>query len=304
MIVSPAPSASTLYTKLVLVAAFWGGMYIAGRIVAQQLPHFTTAALRFIVASIILVALAYSREGGLPKLDRRRFGAMLTLAFTGVFLFNVCFFASLERIPAGRGSLIMSLNPIVTAIGAWFVFRERLRGVRALGVALALFGTAIVIARGDLTTIAAGALSAGDWLMFGSVLCWASYTLIGRVVLKGMSPLGATTWAALLGTAMLAIGALFEQPWSALAALPASGWWAIAYLGSLGTVFAFLWYYQGVQRLGVSRAATFINLVPVFGVVFAAVILGEPILASMVAGGAIAITGVALTNRRPAASRA
>jgi drug/metabolite transporter (DMT)-like permease len=282
-----------------MVAAFWGGMYVAGRIVAQLLPHFTTATLRFVVASVILVGLSFAYEGGLPKLDRHRFAAMLALGFTGVFFFNACYFASLERIGAGRGALIMTLNPVLTAVGAWLMFHEQLSITRVLGIALALFGTAIVISHGDLAALAAGSIGVGDVLMLGAALGWVSYTLIGRRVLRGMSPLGATTWAALFGTAMLAAFAAFEQPWAALAALPARAWWSVAYLGSLGTVFAFLWYYQGVQRIGPARAAIFINLVPVFGVAFAALVLDEPILGSMVVGGAIVIAGVALTNRTP-----
>jgi drug/metabolite transporter (DMT)-like permease len=280
-------------------------MYVAGRVVAQLLPHFTTATFRFAIASAILVPLAYARDGGLPRLDRRRFGAMLALALTGVFFFNACFFAALERIPAGRGALIMALIPVMTAIGASLVFGEGMTKLRVLGIVIALAGTAIVITRGDLTTLGNTAVGIGDLLMFGSALGWVSYTLIGRRVLRGMSPLGATTWSALLGTVLLAVAAVFEQPWSAIAALPAHGWWSIAYLGSLGTVFAFLWYYQGVQRLGASRAAIFINLVPVFTIAFAALLLGEPILGSMVVGGLVVIGGVVLTNRpaRPATPR-
>jgi drug/metabolite transporter (DMT)-like permease len=291
-----------LYVKLVLVAALWGGMYSAGRIVAQLLPHFTTATLRFAVASTILLALAFAREGGLPRLDRRRLATMLVLGFTGVFLFNAFFFAALERIEAGRGALIMALTPATTAVGARLAFGERLGSAHWLGIAVALGGAGVVITRGEPAGIFAGAVSVGDLMMFGAALCWVAYTLLGRSVLRGMSPLGATTWAALFGTAMLAACAAFEQPWAAITALSAKGWWAVAYLGSFGTVFTFLWYYQGVQRLGPSRAAIFTNFVPVFGVAIAAALLGEPILASMIVGGVLVIAGVALTNRPRAAA--
>jgi len=288
---------SGLYVKLVLVAAIWGAMYIAGRTVAQLLPHFTSATLRFIVASTILIALSYAREGGLTPLDHKRFAAALALGFTGVFAFNAFFFAALERIPAGRGALIMALNPVVTALGARLAFNERVAAARWLGITVALAGTAVVLTRGELPTASTGAFGTGDLLMFGSVLAWVSYTLVGRSVLKAMSPLGATTWAALFGTGMLGACAVFEQPWSAIAALPAKGWWSILFLGSFGTVVAFLWYYQGVQRLGPSRAAVFVNFVPVFGVAFAALVLDEPVLGSTIVGGVLVIAGVALTNR-------
>ena len=299
-----APAAgAVLYAKLVLVAAIWGGQYSAGRLVAEALPWFTSSALRFGVATAILIVLVYAREGGLPRLDGSRFAAMLALAFTGVFVFNVCFFAGLQRVSAGRGALIMALNPVVTALGARLVFGERMSRVRASGIALAAAGVIVVITRGDFGAIAHGAFGPGELLLFGSVLGWATYTLMGRAVLKGMSPLGATAWASLLGMIMLAACAVFEQPWKALAALPLSGWGAVAYLGAFGTVIAFLWFYQGVKGIGPARAAVFLSFVPVFGVAFAALTLGEPILVSMVIGGAMVVGGVLLTNRpetRPA----
>jgi drug/metabolite transporter (DMT)-like permease len=233
----------------------------------------------------------------LPGLDRRGLAAVLALGLTGVFAFNAFFFGSLERIGAGRGALIMAVNPLGIAIGAWLLSGDRMTPVRWLGIALGLAGAAVVVSRGELATLLAGAIGPGELMMMGSALCWVAYTLIGRSVLAGMTPLGATTWAALLGTAMLAAGAAFERPWAAVAAMPAAGWWAIAYLGAFGTAVAFLWFYEGVQRIGPARAGVFINLVPVFGVAIGALVLGESVPASLVGGGLLVVAGVALANQ-------
>jgi len=286
-----------LYAKLVLMTALWGGQFIAGRTLAPLLPDFTAGMMRFLAATIVLVALVQVREGGFPRLDRRQLAAMIVLGFFGVFLWNFCFFAGMERVPASRGALIMALNPIAISVGMWLVYGERMTGGRRVGIAVALCGATIVIARGDLPSLFAGALGAGEAFLFGAVLCWAVYTLIGRRILGRVSALATTTYAALFGTAMLVAGAVIERPWADLAALPAQGWAAIAYLGVLGTAVAFLWFYEGVQRIGASRTAVFLNLVPVFGVALGAVLLGEQVDASMILGGLLVIAGVALTNR-------
>jgi len=294
---SPAASRLGLYAKLVLVAVFWGGMYTAGRILARLVPHFTAATLRFAVAAVILIALVRAREGGLPRLDRREAALVLALALTGVFFFNLLFFGSLERIGAGRGALIMALNPLGIAVGAWLLFHARMTPVRWAGIALAILGAAVVVSRGELATLAEGAIGLGELLMMGAALCWVAYTLIGRPVMTRMSPLGATAWAAVVGTPLLAACAAFERPWTALAAMPADGWWAVAYLGVFGTVLAFLWFNEGVQRIGPTRAGVFINLVPVFGVAIGAFVLGEVVPASLVLGGVMVIAGVTLANQ-------
>lgn len=286
------------------MAACWGGQFVAGRTVAPLLPPFTAGALRIAIAVGILLVLVRVLEGGLPRLDRRGVATMAALGLTGVMLWNAFFFPALARVPAGRGALIMALNPVVTALGMWLVFGERLTRVSWLGIALALAGAAVVISRGDLPSLFTGALGAGELLLFGTVLAWVSYTLIGRGALVRTSALAITTWAAVFGGAMLAVCALLEQPWAAIAALPAQGWLSIAYIAVFGTVLAFLFFTEGVRRIGPSRTAIFINFVPVFGVTFAALLLGEPVLASMIVGGAMVIGGVLLTNRpAPAAAR-
>jgi drug/metabolite transporter (DMT)-like permease len=292
---------SIIYFKLVLVALFWGGTFIAGRIIAQSsMPHMTAAAGRFAVACALLLPLAWKLEGGLPRLTPSQLMATFALGVTGIFLYNLCFFAALSRMPAGRTALFVALNPIVTAMALAVLFRERLGARKWAGIALAFAGAAIIITRGD----ALGALhdisqsiGQGELLMFCAISGWAAYTIIGRHALKGLSPIAATTYASLWGLLLLGCGAAFELPavdigvftWEVVA--------SIVYLGAFGTVIGFVWYYVGVKAIGPSRTAVFNNLVPVFGIILGAVLLHEPILISMVVGGALVIAGVTLTNR-------
>jgi drug/metabolite transporter (DMT)-like permease len=291
---------SMVYVKLVFVAMFWGGTFIAGRILAQAVPHMTAAAGRFAVACALLLPLAYRLEGGLPRLNRSQLLATFALGVTGIFLYNLCFFAALSRMPAGRTALFVALNPIVTALALALLFRERLAARKWAGIALAFVGAAVIITRGD----AIGALhdisqsvGRGELLMFCAISGWAAYTIIGRHALKGLSPIAATTYASLWGLLLLGCGAVFEWPtvhasqfsWEVIA--------SIVYLGAFGTVIGFIWYYEGVKAIGPARTAVFNNLVPVFGITMGAVLLHEPILASMAVGGALVIAGVTLTNR-------
>ena len=70
------------------------------------------------------------------------------------------------------------------------------------------------------------------------------------------------------------------------------------YTGAFGTVAAFVWYYQGIRTVGPSRTVVFTNLVPLFGVALSALLLGEPVLPSMVWGGALAVCGVIMVNKK------
>jgi drug/metabolite transporter (DMT)-like permease len=292
------PRTSSVYVKLTFVALFWGGTFIAGRVLAVTVPHMVAAASRFLVASILLLVAAWRLEGGLPRLNARQAVVTALLGATGIFLYNVCFFGALSLLPAGRTALIIALNPAVTALAMSVLLRERLEPARWLGIALALAGTMVIITRGDLSASLSRSFGRGELMMFGGVCAWAAYTIIGQRALRGLTPIAATTYAALWGCSFLLVGAAFEWRdvhWASL------GWRAglsVLYLGALGTVLGFVWYYEGVRAIGPARTAVFINLVPVFGVALAALLLGEPVLLSMLIGGAMVIAGVTLTNRR------
>ena len=290
-----------LALKLVMVAALWGGTFIAGRILAQSLPLMTAAFGRFFVASILLVFVAVKMEGKLPRLNREQMLLTAVLGFTGIFLYNICFFGALARVPAGRTSLFVSLTPIVTAILAGIIYSERLGLRRWMGIVVALLGAIVVITRGDLLGGIADisqSLGLGELMMLGAVLSWATYTLISRKVLETLSPIAATTYGTLWGFVFLSIGAIGEFREIDWMLLGWRVWTSVFYLGAFGTVLAFIWYYQGIQLVGPSRTAIFTNLVPAFGVLFSAVLLGEPILISMVVGGLIAALGVSLVNKK------
>ena len=294
---NPSPATRATYAKLVAVPAIWGGTFIAGRIVALAVPPAVGALLRYLVAVVALLVAARWLEGGLPRLTRRQLLGTLLLGATGILAYNLFFLGALARLPASRTSLIIALNPVVTIAAASLLLGERMNARRWLGVAVALAGVWIVVSRGDVLGSVAGAVGVGELLMFGGVCSWAAYTLIGRRVLQGLTPLAATTYASLWGTAMLAAAAAPDLRALRADDLTAPVVLSVLYLGVLGTSVAFVWYYQAVQRLGAARTVIFNNLVPVFGASFGVLLLGEPLLPSMLVGGAIAVGGVMLVSR-------
>jgi drug/metabolite transporter (DMT)-like permease len=287
---------SGTWLRLLAVPAIWGGTFIAGRIISLAIPPTFGAFLRYVIACVALVIATFSIEGGLPKLTgRQRLGTFL-LGVTGIFAYNLFFFGALARLPASRTSLIIALNPVVTIGVASLLPGERLAAGRWVGVALALVGVWIVVSRGDVLASGGSPIGVGELLMFGGVCAWAAYTLIGRRVLEGMTPLGATTWAALWGTPMLALTAIADLPDVHARQFSTAVVVALLYLGVVGTAVAFVWYYRAVRELGAARTVIFNNLVPVFGTLFGVLLLGEPLLPSLVIGGVIALAGVMLVS--------
>ena len=124
--------------------------------------------------------------------------------------------------------------------------------------------------------------------------------MLGRVVLKGISPLITTLATSFIGALLLLCAALLVDGFSAWTTFFSASdgvQFSLFALGFGGTALAYLWYFAGIQNLGVGTASSYLVLVPVFGIVIAAVWLHEPIDASLLIGGAFAIGGMLLMNR-------
>ncbi len=276
----------------------WGGTFIAGRIAVQTLGPFTAAFLRFAIASIVLLIVIWRSYGYIPTLQPAQRLAVLGLGLTGIFSYNALFFAGLQTVTAGRASLIIALNPIAIALGAALLLGESLGWRKGIGIAISVLGAAWVINQsGNNVDIASGRFGWGELLILGCVFSWMSYTLIGKSVMGVLSPLVATAYACWVGTVLLLPAAIREGLWQSLLSISSNAVLSVLYLGVLGSAVGFCWYYDGLKALGSAKASAFINLVPVSAILLAAVLLGEPLSAQLIAGAAVVILGVSITNR-------
>jgi drug/metabolite transporter (DMT)-like permease len=287
-----------IYLKLFLTAAFWGGTFIAGRILAQEVQPYSGSFLRFLVASVCMMPLVWHFEGRLQPLQKNQFLVVFLSGMTGVFLYNVFFLTGLQTVTASRASVIVASNPVFISLLAALLFRgERLTLLKMVGILLSVSGAVYVISRGNPMEIFAGALGRGELLIFGCVLSWVSYSLIGKVVMKDVLPVSAVAYACLFGAAALLPPALFEGMAGNIGSYSMPAWLSIVYLGFFGTCLGFIWYYEGIREIGPSKAGVFINFVPISAVIMSFFLLGETIDASLLIGAALVLSGIFLTNR-------
>lgn len=282
--------------KLLLTAFFWGGTFIAGRILAAEVGPFSGAFLRFLVAAASLALFLGLREGlRLPR-GRGDVLRLLLMGMTGVFFYNVFFLLGLKEIEAGRAAVLIANNPIGIALGAALFLGERMNAGKIAGILISVSGAVIVITRGDPLAGLRGGFGWGEGCILLCVVSWVAYSLLGKQAMGRLSPLAAVTWSAIAGVLGLLPFALLEGVHAAVRYSPIA-WGSILYLGLCGTTIGFLWYYEGIQTLGPVRAGLFINFVPVFAVLLAALLLSEPLTASLLAGAGLVTAGVVLTTR-------
>lgn len=283
--------------KLILVMLFWGATFVSGRILAQSYHPYTISFMRFFIAICFLIPILAINKNEDFKLEGHQIFKVIILGLTGIFAYNYFYFGGLKSTEAGKASLIIATNPAITTTIAGLFLGEGLRIKKVFGALLALIGALVVISEGYLANIIHGGFQKGEILLFGAVCSWVAYTLFGKVSLKKLSPLKATTYACLLGTIFLFPFAYQHGLGSAIRQLSLSQFLHLFYLGFFATVLGFIWFYQGIKEIGASKAAIFINLVPIFGVLAGFFFLNESVKVSLLIGGLIVMTGVTLVQK-------
>ena len=287
---------NTTYIKLFLVALFFGGTFIAGRIMAANLPPSTSAFLRFLLASFFLVLFVFKIYGKFPRINFPQFLLIITLGLTGFAGNNFFFFSGLKFITASRASVIISLNPSVITILSILIFKDEFTKSKFTGIILSLTGALIVISQGNLQVILHGNIGWGELFILGCVICWSSFTVLGKIIMKDLKPIIAITYACLAGTLILILPAYKENVLQNFMQYSVEVWLSVFVLGFLGTVLAFTWFYEGIDKIGPSRAGIFINFVPIFATLMAILILHEKLSSSLVIGAIFVVSGAYLTN--------
>jgi drug/metabolite transporter (DMT)-like permease len=284
------------YIKLLATAIFWGGTFIAGRVVARDVGPFAAAFLRFAIASLFLLFITYKAENRLPPVRKAQVLPLILLGMTGVFSYNVFFFKGLKIIHAGRASVIIASNPVFIALFASYLFKEKLRLIQFAGIIISVSGAIVVISRGNPIEIFRGNVGLGEVFIFCCVMSWVAYSLLGKAVMKDLSALVAVSYSSVVGAVALSIPAYLEGIIQDFSRYSLIEWFGIFYLGFFGTVLGFVWYYEGIKAIGATKASQFINFVPISAVLLAFFLLAEPITSSLVVGTVMVCAGVYLTN--------
>lgn len=282
-----------VYFKLVLVALFWAGTFIATRMAAQVFGPFTGASFRYVIALSLMIPLCLFQDKHFFRITRKQLLQLSLLGLTGIFGYSFFFFNGMKLVPASHGALLVALNPAFVMVLTSWQSKKRIGNWKLLGLALSLIGVVIVISRGNYSNIFSG-FQWGDAFMLGCPITWALYTFFAGSALKTVKPMQAATWATLTGWIMILLFVPFE-PFPTV--VKPEIWMAVSYLGIFGTVLGFVWYYEGIQKIGALKTSVFNNLIPVFALALSVLILGEHLEPSTLWGAGFVITGVVIINR-------
>src|SRR5919112_1942631 len=287
---------------LLLAAFFVGTDFVSVKYALQGLPPLVLVPLRYAVAGFaILVLLRLFGNGTGIGLTPRNLAVMVGLGFVGVTLNQIGYTVGLSLTSGSHGALIFATAPIWGLLLGITLGLERGTWRGAAGLGLAVAGVALVVGDGLGSPEAS---VGGDLLVCLSALSWGAYTILSLPVLARLDPLLVAAWTMLLGGLAALPFALtgfpgLSEPLSSVQwnAVSVGSWAAVFYSTVLASAFAIAAWQANVSRLGANRVLVYMYLVPLFGLTFSVLLLGEELSAEKIAGALVILGGVYLARR-------
>jgi len=250
------------YLMATMAAIFWGANFNLARPVIAEMGPYVAGASRYVLAAAVMVLIAQMRKEAIPA---QHWKAYLTLGVVGVFGFNLFFFLGMETSSAINGALIMALNPLLTAVLGYVILRDKPSKQQLLAFPIGISGVAIVV-------LGAGAqlkVAVGDIYILIASLNWALYNvLVKKMMPKQVGGIANTAGIMTVGAMALSIAAIMHGDHVVVPTLHAGA--ALLTMSLGGGVLAYLFWNASISHLGPSKAAIFMNLVPVTTMVIAA----------------------------------
>jgi len=274
--------------ELTLLGAIWGASFMFMRVAAADFGPFPLVAMRLAFGALVLTPFLWRA--------RAQFTGVLWLRIAGIAMMNATvpltlFAWAAERAPAGIGAISNGMTVMFTALVAFGLFGERVGARRLTGLIIGFVGV-IILATGRTAGVSvAPAALAGT----AASLCYGIGINLVRRYLTPYPPAAIAAAALTTGAVLLAPLAVWNWPHHPL---PSASWVSALLLGVVCTGFAFVLYYRLVARIGAPRTSTVTYLIPLFGVIWAWLLLGEPLTMTMAIAGALILAGVALSQQR------
>jgi drug/metabolite transporter (DMT)-like permease len=277
------------YVFVNLSCLMWASNFVLGRSLREEIGPLMLTISRFVVASLFYaVILGHSAVKERPPLWH--WVLLAGMALTGVLGFPLLLYRGLQLTTATDAVLINATGPLVTAVLAAILLKERLFPRHVLGGVISFFGVTLIVSGGSFERLRQWHVNVGDLYVLVAVMLWGLYSVISRWATRSRSVFSVTaisTWMVL--PLFLGAAAAGWQP------APTHWSWhlllAVVYIGIFPSGVAFLSWNEGVRRVGPNRAMVFYNMLPVYGSVLGVILLGESLGAEHFIGGGLTVAG-------------
>lgn len=280
--------------SLLLAMLIWGSSFIALKAALIDTQPYTIIFLRMLIASMLFIL--FLKRFFRYKLNRQDIQYLLLLSLFEPALYFILEVNALRFTSASQAGIVTSTMPLITAILAGLILKELITKKVVVGSLLSMVGVVVLSLSAESSQSASNPLL-GNLLELGAMVCAAGYTIVAKHLSSKFSALYITASQAFLGALFFLPFFLYEIEKHSLNISTVSILW-ILYLGIIVTLGGYGLYNFALTKIDASRAAVFINLIPIFAVVLGYLILNEKLTILQFFAAILIVVGVALSQYR------
>lgn len=288
---------SSVDLMLIAMSIVWGLNFTAIKGAVSEFQPLTFNTIRFAISSLFLLGLLWLRERSI-RVHRKDLARFVLLAIIGNTAYQMFFINGIALTTATNSALILATTPIFIILFGALLNVEKVTSRIVQGVILSFIGVVmIVLGTGNSLTFSNQSLL-GDLLIVANPICWSIYTVLSKPMLKEYSPLKLTAVTMAIGAVplvLVGIPSLGTQNW---AEISTSSWVGLGFSAFLAIGLGYVIWYTGVSRIGSAKTSLYDNLVTVFAVASAWIILSESMTWIQILGAVLVFGSLYLVRRK------
>lgn len=261
---------------LLAATFFWALGLIVGKFCSAEMPPMTLTLIRYLLAGIGMGIIHYIKEKEF-HIASKDILYILMLSFVGIVLNGVLFFKGIGMTSSVNTAIISSTTPVIVYIISILFFKEKINIKNILSMILSISGILLLLTNGKISLLLSIKLNLGDLIILGAVVSNSIYIIGSKKVLKKYSPSKILTFLFIFTALILSPALYTERNMYKINEVSLKAVMSLLYMGVFSSLLAFILQQKGIKKIGAVKAAMYTNLIPIYSIGLAFLILGEKI---------------------------
>jgi len=284
------------YVMAIISALLWSGNFIIAKNVAGKIPPATLSFYRWTIAAFILTPFVFNRLKEQKEIIKKNKWHLVFTAIFGIAVFNTCTYIAAPDVPAIHLALFSATaSPIFSIILAAIFLKEKMNWIKISGVTISVVGIISLLSKGSIENLYAFTFHKADLWILAAAISFAIYNILVKTKSATIHPHTFLTSVFWIGIVFLFPFFIFEQ-YLLPTPMNITNISSLLYLGIGASLIAYLCWNAAIRRIGAGRTALFGNLIPVFSMIEAVLILGESLTLNQAISSVLIIAGLIVAN--------
>lgn len=290
---------TTAYIFLLFATLFWSGNFIVGKAASLfEIPPFTLNFYRWLFAWLILAPFTFKEIIEKKKYIFKNIKLIMILGITSITFFNSIVYYSLNFTHVISGVLMISTIPVMIIFFSWIFKIEKTNVYQITGVIFSLFGVAVIITKAELSILLDLNFNKGDLWMVVAMFSWAIYSTLLKKKKHELSQISLLETIITMGLIFLLPIYFIEMKMGYHVTLNVPFVLTLTYVVLFPGLASFLCWIKGIAIIGTNRSGIFLHLMPIMSTIMAIIIFGEKFMFFHLAGAALILIGILLSNKK------